>query len=92
MEKYFGVWRKDVPTDGLIFFVAGEDWLSGKEQRSVINAKKYLLSEAEANLPLDFLISKCPPPTQEEIDRCYGMTKNLANQSAKPKQEETKTE
>lgn len=93
MEKYFGVWRKHIPTNGLIFFIASEDWLTSREQRSVINAKKYEISqELLISSSFDAIMGKCPPPTEEEIEKCYGTKTNLADQKNEPKQEETKTE
>lgn len=92
MEKYYAVWRKYIPTDGLIFFVASEDWLNSREQKNVINVKKTLLKPGEEQRSINDLLKDYPPPTEEELDKCYGMTNTSASQNEKPKQEEQKTE
>lgn len=92
MENYYAVWRKYIPTDGLIFFVASEDWFATREQKNVINAKKTLLKPGEEQKSINDLLKDYPPPTEEELNKCYGTMKNSVSQSAKPKQEEPKIE
>lgn len=92
MEKYYGVYRLHIPTNGIIFFKASEDWLDSKEQRNVINISKFPLLKHEEEWSLDSLMRKYPPPSPEEIEKCYGMKKDSPSPEEKPKEEETKTE